>query len=240
MAPDGPRPEEHPSNESGRASVEARVEAELTELARYAHRVPRGLFFAALVLIGVLLTFISVVLHIAPWWASAGICALLLALLAAAIWQAHDVWARRLALTTISVLTLFLVVSVCYLVHALFHRNESAVALFRDALLLWVTNIFVFAVWYWEIDRGGPLKRHRGTPDRADLLFPQMMADVAGWQDWHPTFIDYLYLAFNTNTAFSPTDTAVLSRRMKVLMMTQSVISLAVVSVIAGRAINIG
>ncbi|WP_206831164.1 DUF1345 domain-containing protein [Alicyclobacillus fructus] len=234
-------PDRHPQDEHGCGpSLESRMEAELAELVHYAHRVPRGLFFGALVLIGVLLTVVSVMLHIAPWWASAGVCALLLILLAAAIWQAHDVWSRRLALTTITVLTLFLIVSVFYLVHALFHENESAVALFRDALLLWVTNIFVFAVWYWEIDRGGPLKRHRGKPDRPDLLFPQMMAEAPGWNEWQPTFIDYLYLAFNTNTAFSPTDTAVLSRRMKLLMMTQSVISLAVVSVIVGRAINIG
>ncbi|MDI9260052.1 DUF1345 domain-containing protein [Alicyclobacillus sendaiensis] len=222
------------------SSLESRIEEEIDEIAHYARRVPRAWFFGALVVIGILLTFASVIMHIAPWWMSAGLFAVLVALLAAAIWQEHDVWARRLALTTISVLTLFLVVSITYLVHALFHENISAVALFRDALLLWVTNIFVFAVWYWEIDRGGPIRRHRGTPEPPDLLFPQMMADVPDWKGWQPTFIDYLYLAFNTNTAFSPTDTAVLSRRMKLLMMTQSALALVVVAVVAGRAINIG
>lgn len=227
-------------NHAQRSSLESRIEAEIDELAHYARRVPRALFFGALVLIGILLTVASMVMHIAPWWMSAGLFAVLVALLAAAIWQEHDVWARRLALTTISVLTLFLGVSITYLVHALFHENISAVALFRDALLLWVTNIFVFAVWYWEIDRGGPIRRHRGNPEPPDLLFPQMMVDVPEWNGWQPTFIDYLYLAFNTNTAFSPTDTAVLSRRMKLLMMTQSVLALVVVAVVAGRAINIG
>ncbi|SIS56331.1 DUF1345 domain-containing protein [Alicyclobacillus vulcanalis] len=226
--------------EPQKSSLESRIESELALLAKDARRIPRALFFAALVLIGVLLTAASIWMHIAPWWVLASFFAVLVALLAAAIWQEHDVWARRLALTTITVLTLFLIVSITHLVHALFHENLSDVALFRDALLLWVTNIFVFAVWYWEIDRGGPIRRHRGHPEPPDLLFPQMMAEIPEWAGWQPTFLDYLYLAFNTNTAFSPTDTAVLSRRMKFLMMMQSALALVVVAVVAGRAINIG
>jgi len=108
-----------------------------------------------------------------------------------------------------------------------------------------VANILVFASWYWRLDAGGPHKRDQthGHSDGA-FLFPQMTMDpaakiAAGEQDWSPSFIDYLFLAFNTSTAFSPTDVPVLSRWAKVLMMTQAMISLLVIALLAARAVNI-
>jgi uncharacterized membrane protein len=108
--------------------------------------------------------------------------------------------------------------------------------LLRDAALLWVINVFTFAVWYWEIDGGGPGRRHRSRHRSEDFLFPQAsLVDHAGWT---PGFLDYLFLAFNTSTAFSPTDTAVLSRRAKGLMMVQALLSLMVLAVLVSRAVN--
>jgi hypothetical protein len=117
--------------------------------------------------------------------------------------------------------------------------------LLLSAAALWWSNILVFASWYWRLDAGGPHERDR-TPGHADgaFLFPQMTMDpaakiAAGEHEWEPNFVDYLFLAFNTSTAFSPTDVPVLSRWAKILMMIQAVISLLVIALLAGRAVNI-
>jgi hypothetical protein len=107
------------------------------------------------------------------------------------------------------------------------------------ASLIWIANIVVFALWYWSVDGGGPAHRHPGRHCSSDFLFPQQQQDDDGIvEGWSPGFIDYLFLAFNTSTAFSPTDTLVLSRRAKLLMMSQALISLVVVAVLLARAIN--
>jgi len=152
------------------------------------------------------------------------------------------------------VMTLFLVTSLALLIRALPAHTETPTAMLRSAACLWVTNVLVFAVWYWRLDAGGPHGRDErlGHPDGA-FLFPQMAlaaqnpAAAAKADDknhpkefpWSPNFIDYLFLAFNTSTAFSPTDSPILSRWAKVLTMIQSTISLAVVAVLAARAVNI-
>lgn len=117
--------------------------------------------------------------------------------------------------------------------------------LLSSAGALWGSNILVFASWYWRLDAGGPHARAR-TQGHADgaFLFPQMTMPpdakrAAGEMDWSPRFVDYLFLAFNTSTAFSPTDVPVLSRWAKLLMMLQALISLVVIALLAGRAVNI-
>jgi hypothetical protein len=119
--------------------------------------------------------------------------------------------------------------------------NEGSV-LVKSALLIWVTNVVAFAVWYWEIDRGGPFARapeHEREVEREDLLFPQMTVDLAGWKGWLPGFTDYLYVSLTNATAFSPTDTLPLSARLKTLMGVQSAIALLTVAIIAARAVNV-
>jgi hypothetical protein len=103
---------------------------------------------------------------------------------------------------------------------------------------LWATNIVVFALWYWLVDRGGPERRARGEPRPIDLLFPQNAAREIFPGDWMPRFADYLFVAFVTSTAFSPADTLPVTPRAKLLMMAQAVVSLATLVVIVGRAIN--
>ena len=102
----------------------------------------------------------------------------------------------------------------------------------------------VFASWYWRLDAGGPHARHlRGNHTEGDFLFPQMTlaprTEKPLEENWSPGFVDYLFLAFNTSTAFSPTDSPVLSRWAKVAMMVQSTISFATVALLAARAVNI-
>jgi hypothetical protein len=141
-------------------------------------------------------------------------------------------------------LTLFMVWSLVLLVHALPAHKEAPVTLLRSATALWATNILVFALWYWRLDAGGPHQRDlRAGHPSGSFLFAQMTFrddDVPPeWKNWSPNFIDYLFLAFNTSTAFSPTDVPVLSRWAKLLTMAQASISLTVVAILAARAVNI-
>ena len=144
-----------------------------------------------------------------------------------------------------SIVTVAMICSLALLIKALPGRLESSQQLLHSAAALWVSNILVFASWYWRLDAGGPHMRAltTGHSDGA-FLFPQMTMETsakiaAGEEEWSPNFIDYLFLAFNTSTAFSPTDVPVLSRWAKVLMMTQAIISLLVIALLAGRAVNI-
>ena len=139
------------------------------------------------------------------------------------------------------VLTIALIVSLGLLIHALLTGAESGPQLLRAAACLWLTNILVFALWYWRIDAGGPHARDRRAQHTTGaFLFPQMVAPkTVVPARWSPQFVDYLFLAFNTSTAFSPTDTPVLTRWGKIAMMIESTISLAVLVVLAARAVNI-
>ena len=141
-------------------------------------------------------------------------------------------------------MTVFLLWSLALLIRALPLRKEEPITLLRSAAALWVTTMLVFALWYWRLDAGGPHGRDgRVGHPTGSFLFPQMvLADqehkTLADRNWSPQFIDYLFIAFTTSTAFSPTDTPVLSRWAKVLTMIQASISLAVVVILAARAIN--
>lgn len=149
-----------------------------------------------------------------------------------------------LGFTVSGVLTLGLIISLTLLIDALPEHKETSGALLLSAASMWITNILVFALWYWRLDAGGPHQRDKraGHPDGA-FLFPQMtMGEEAlrdsGQENWSPNFVDYLFLAFNTSTAFSPTDVPVLTRWAKVLMMLQSLLSLLIIALLAARAVN--
>jgi hypothetical protein len=117
-------------------------------------------------------------------------------------------------------------------------HSESPKTLLLSAAALWIANVLVFASWYWRLDAGGPNQRDlRRDHNDGAFLFPQMLLPDA--PDWRPGFVDYLFLAFNTSTAFSPTDVPVLSRWAKLMMMVQASISLMTVALIAARAVNI-
>ncbi|MGH9664970.1 MAG: hypothetical protein ACRD9L_11150 [Bryobacteraceae bacterium] len=142
-------------------------------------------------------------------------------------------------------ITLDLIASLALLVSGLPSHRDSPRALLESALGLWLSNTLVFASWYWRLDAGGPNQRDlRGVHTDGAFLFPQMTIDpglkaALGARRWRPGFIDYLFLAFNTSTAFSPTDVPVLSRWAKLMMMVQASISLGTVVLLAARAVNV-
>jgi hypothetical protein len=148
--------------------------------------------------------------------------------------------ARILTFTANGAITMAMIASLAFLIHGIPQHRDPPQTLLRAATALWITNVLVFALWYWKLDAGGPLMREgrRGRLE-SSFLFPQMLGEDGGDPSWSPHFMDYLFLAFNTSTAFSPTDTAVLSRWAKAGMMLQSLISLTVVALLAARAVNI-
>jgi len=153
--------------------------------------------------------------------------------------RGYHAWAKGLTFVAVGALTLALVVSLALLIQGLPGHKDAPAALLRSAAVLWITNILVFALWYWKLDAGGPIGRESSTEAIASsFLFPQFCRQPPDLS-WSPKFVDYLFVAFNTSTAFSPTDTPVLSAWAKVMCMLQSLISLSVLVVLAARAINV-
>ena len=118
-------------------------------------------------------------------------------------------------------------------------EGENAGPLLVTGGAIWLTNVIVFALWYWEFDRGGPVARALGTDPYPDFLFVQMTSPQLAPPDWEPAFADYLYLAFTNAAAFSPTDVMPLSRWAKLAMTVQSAVSILTVALIVARAVNI-
>ncbi len=147
---------------------------------------------------------------------------------------------RGLSISLIALVSLANVVSLSLLVHYLLHGGKAGGRqLVYSGIAIWLTNVIVFGLWYWELDRGGPLARVQPTHRRPDLLFPQMSTPWVVDRPWFPQFIDYLYTSLTNATAFSPTDTMPLTPWAKVLFGTQSLISVMVVVVVGARAVNI-
>ncbi|NEI08183.1 hypothetical protein [Rhizobium ruizarguesonis] len=120
------------------------------------------------------------------------------------------------------------------------HPPETrSVSLLTSSFTIWITNVLTFSLLYWQIDAGGPSRIARGMAGKPDWLFPQASAPELASPDWRPLYIDYLSLAFNTATAFSPTDVLPLARRAKGLMMLESAISLLTLVLVAARAVNV-
>ncbi len=149
-------------------------------------------------------------------------------------WNLSHTARRVLVLVPLCVSTLALVVGVALFILTL-PADRHATNLLRSATVLWCFNILVFALWYWELDGGGPWKRRCPDHPAADFLFPQQ---VDG-KRWEPQFLDYLFVAFTGATALSPADTYPLTRTAKSLMMAEALLSLAVVGILIARAVNI-
>jgi uncharacterized membrane protein len=148
---------------------------------------------------------------------------------------------RGVSLAMIGAASLFNAWSVVLLVRQLVDGTfpSSSTELLGAGANVWITNVIVFALWYWELDRGGPGARAEGTDPDPDFLFPQMADHSGDYHHWEPTFVDYLYVSFTNAAAFSPTDTMPLSRWAKMAMMLQSVVSLVTAALVIARAINI-
>jgi hypothetical protein len=184
-------------------------------------------------------------LTISPHWLLPALeLALMVALMVANPHQRlehHTPLIRTLGLTLAGAVSVANAGSAVLLVRDLLHGSPgiSATALLTAGGGVWLTNIIAFSLWYWEMDRGGPVARAQGTHDYPDLLFPQMQQQGIAPPDWEPFYPDYLFVAFTNATAFSPTDTMPLSRWAKLLMTMQSVVSLATLALVVARAVNV-
>jgi uncharacterized membrane protein len=147
---------------------------------------------------------------------------------------------RRVALGLTAFVSAANIFSLGALTHYLLHHSTpNARELIVAGVLIWLTNFLIFALWYWEMDRGGPGKRAAGHDGPPDFLFPQMADDQIEPREWRPKFIDYTYVSLTNAAAFSPTDTMPLTPMAKSIMGIQSLVSLVTIGLIVSRAINI-
>jgi uncharacterized membrane protein len=148
--------------------------------------------------------------------------------------------ARMLSLVLVAVIAAANAVSLTELVRLLLAGGmATGRELVGAAVGVWLTNVVVFGLVFWEVDRGGPHARSLGHGRRADLLFPQMTLDDPAEASWSPSFVDYLYVSFTNSTAFSPTDAMPLSPRAKLAMLAQALLSFVTVGLVVARAVNI-
>ena len=204
-----------------------------------AQPVPRWQAMVAMFVVAGLIALVSDQFTIVPSWVVlATVLALAIPITIAGRRERHE-WRQRLAYIGLGVTTAVIAASAIRLVQQLLEGSIEPSILFAGAAAIWLANCGVFAIWYWEIDGGGPGQRSRDGHISSDFLFPQLqVGDGKSSGGWWPDFLDYLFVAWNASTAFSPTDTLILSRRAKVLMMAQTAISLLTIAVLAARAIN--
>jgi hypothetical protein len=142
-------------------------------------------------------------------------------------------WVRRVTLTLIGLIT------VANVHHLLVANVSQGRNLIYSAVSVWLTNVIVYGLWLWEIDRGGPHLRAGGGTGFPDIQFPQMENPQLAPKDWRPRFLDYLYTSFANGTSFAPADAMPLTFKAKVLFASESVVSLVTIAVVAARAVNI-
>jgi len=149
---------------------------------------------------------------------------------------------RRLSVGLLSILVLGNLAATFWLVRGVFvDAKLGGTGLLLAGVALWVANIAIFALAYWELDGGGPEARALGYDGYPDLAFPQMQGDSGGLvaPDWKPMFPDYLFVAVMTATAFSPTEAMPYSRRVKLVMGTEGVLAFAIFTMLVARAVNV-
>ena len=154
----------------------------------------------------------------------------------------HSPLRRRLSLGIIALVSAANSVSLILLCRLLVHGSKatgSGRPLIGSGMVLWVTNVLLFAVWYWQLDRGGPVARTLREDTPPDFAFVQMLSPEVAPPDWEPNLVDYFYLSFTNATAFSPTDTMPLTAGAKLLMTGQSVTALVTIGLVISRAVNI-
>ena len=136
------------------------------------------------------------------------------------------------------VLSMANLLTLALLVERLSDGSVTGRPLLLAAAEIWATNAIVFALWYWELDGGGPPTRLSEPAGKRDFAFVQMLSPELAEPGWHPRFVDYLYLSFTNASAFSPSDTLPLTRWAKLLMLLQSWVSIVTVVLVAARAVG--
>jgi hypothetical protein len=201
---------------------------------------PRWLAIIAMLATGLVYAALPSNLSVGPDWLLLAVMGALVATAAILHRFGYHRADKIIGFTASGILTLAMIWSLGLLVAAIPKHVIDPKILLRSAVVLWATNVLVFALWYWRLDAGGPHGREKAaTHKEGAFLFPQMSLGTTSNPNWSPHFVDYLFLAFNTSTALSPTDTPALSRWAKILMMIQAIISLAVLALLAARAVNI-
>lgn len=147
---------------------------------------------------------------------------------------------RAAALGVTALVSAANIYSLVELAHYLLNNNPAhGKQLIGSGVLIWLTNLLIFGLWYWEVDRGGPGRRAAAQDTAPDFLFPQMSDDRIEPRGWRPGFVDYLYVSLTNATAFSPTDTMPLTQRAKGVMGLQALVSLVTLGLVIARAVNI-
>lgn len=215
----------------------------------------RGAILIAAVLNAVLINKLTTL----PWWLASTVeLALLVPLSIATAWTHGRMrkatsplhWEsihhyRRIIRWVAILLTAFITVinfeALVTVLHALLYGAQGATGqtLLIDALNIWFTNVVVFSLWFWNLDRGGPAMRGLKNELPPDFQFPQMMGNLVGSENWIPGFVDYFFVSFTNATAFSPTDAMPLTARIKLLFIIESTASLLTVGLVTARAVNI-
>jgi len=212
---------------------------------------------AVLVIVGLQIGIVNDLMVGPRWLAPAVELALLIPLSIATAWtqqrarkaETDEQWklvgrqrafVRRLAVALTAVITLMNCGALLRLIAAILAGTAgTGRTLLLDAVNIWITNVIIFALWFWALDRGGPAGAFSRKPGNDFLFTQQQTGEPARFHDWSPGFIYYLFLAFTNATAFSPADTFPLTVRAKLLMMAESAISLATIALVASRAIGI-
>jgi hypothetical protein len=205
---------------------------------------PRWQAVLAFVAVGAIYLALPKSLIVGPTWLLLTLMVVLLVPTVVSHRFGHLSLNRILGFATNSLITCALIGSVVLLVHALPSHKEPPLQLLSSAALLWITNVIVFALWYWRIDGGGPTRRHDHYEFGSNsFLFPQMQIPREERGDfacvrWRPHFVDYLFVAFTQSSTFGPTDAPLLARWAKVLAMIQAFISLSIVVLLISRAVG--
>ncbi len=206
---------------------------------------PRGQVIAAVLAIGAIYLALPSNLVVGPIWLLPTVIVVLLVPTVVSHRVGKYSLNRTLGMVINAITTVALIASVILLVRALPGHRESPLQLLRSGGLLWLTNVIVFALWYWRLDGGGPtLRRKQKRFGSTSFLFPQMQIPhderpEFACAHWRPRFIDYLFVAFTQSSTFGPTDAPLLARWAKILAMIQILVSLVIVILLISRAVGV-
>ena len=207
---------------------------------------PRWPVLLAILLVVGLLALMPGRIRLFPFWFPYVIGIIVIVPIAAVgLMAARALWIsveRTVTILFCVVMGMITLANLTNLINAMVYKSAeiSGIQLLTSSISVWVANVLMFSLLYWQIDRGGPESRVNNAETRPDWLFPQEGAPTESVPpDWSPVFVDYLFLSYSTATAFSTTDVMPLTSRAKMLMMLESTISLMTIVVVASRAINI-
>jgi hypothetical protein len=181
-----------------------------------------------------------------PWWVWIMAVAPETILLVTLAWGSSRSWLERVghrrnaAIALLGVISLENAAALVALVASLVSGKEgSGGQLLLEGLTIWGTNVIAYGLWFWGLDRGGPVRRRQPDPPPPDFQFPQMENPQLAAPGWHPRLLDYIYVSFTNSIAFSPTDAMPLSRWAKMLMLSESAVSAVSILLVTARAVNI-